>query len=60
MVHSPMKLLKDKFDDRLILVSGLGELNEVMTNYGFKKFLSLEEYNCLFPDIYPFFLKERK
>jgi hypothetical protein len=60
MVHTPMKLLKEKFEDKLILITGLGELNEVITSYGFKNFLSLDEYNCLFPEIYPFFLKETK
>jgi len=60
MVHTPMKLLKDKFEDKLVLITGLGEITDVMTSYGFKNFITLDEYNSHFPEIYPFFLKERK
>ena len=55
-----MKLLKDKFEDKLVLITGLGEITDVMTSYGFKNFITLDEYNSHFPEIYPFFLKERK
>ena len=60
MVHTPMKLLKEKFEDKLVLIAGLGDMTEVITHYGFKNFITVEEYNCHFPEIYSFFLVEKK
>jgi hypothetical protein len=60
MVHTPMKLLKEKFENKLILITGSGDLIEIITNYGFKNFLTIDEYLSHFPQLYPFFMKERK
>ena len=54
-----MRLLKEKFEDKLVIITGLGDMTGVMTHYGFKNFLTTEEYVCHFPELYPFFLKER-
>ncbi|XP_059628239.1 uncharacterized protein YKR070W-like isoform X2 [Cornus florida] len=51
--HSPFKNLLKRFENELIVATGKGEPAVVMSEYGFKKVLSLDEYASYFDNIDP-------
>ncbi|XP_015388164.1 uncharacterized protein LOC102628567 isoform X2 [Citrus sinensis] len=51
--HSPFKNLLKRFENELIIATGKGEPALVMSEYGFKKVLSLDEYASYFENIDP-------
>ncbi|KAM7499205.1 hypothetical protein LguiA_023619 [Lonicera macranthoides] len=51
--HSPFKGLLKRFENELIVATGKGEPAVVMSEYGFKKVLSLDEYASYFKNIDP-------
>ncbi|EEF38500.1 hydrolase, putative [Ricinus communis] len=51
--HSPFKNLLKRYENQLIIATGKGEPAVVMSEYGFKKVLSLDEYASLFENIDP-------
>lgn len=55
-----MKVLREKYQEKLILVSGVGEIDKVMEHYGFKNFISTQEYCTHFPQLLSPFLHETK
>ncbi|KAF8402786.1 hypothetical protein HHK36_010877 [Tetracentron sinense] len=51
--HSPFKKLVNRFENELIVAVGKGEPAVVMSEYGFKKVLSMDEYASYFENIDP-------
>ncbi|KAK4775264.1 hypothetical protein SAY86_010199 [Trapa natans] len=51
--HSPFRNLLNRYEYELIVATGKGEPAVVMSEYGFKKVLSLEEYASYFENIDP-------
>ncbi|KAJ0978189.1 hypothetical protein J5N97_013663 [Dioscorea zingiberensis] len=51
--HSPFKQLLKRFENYPIVAVGKGEPSQVMSEYGFKKVLSIDEYASYFDDIDP-------
>ncbi|XP_044509145.1 uncharacterized protein YKR070W-like isoform X2 [Mangifera indica] len=51
--HSPFKNLLKRFENELIVATGKGEPAIVMSEYGFKKVLSVDEYASFFENIDP-------
>ncbi|KAJ3699473.1 hypothetical protein LUZ61_003178 [Rhynchospora tenuis] len=51
--HTPFRELLNRFEDEPIVAVGKGEPDTVMSEYGFKKVLSIDEYATYFPDIDP-------
>ncbi|KAK5833103.1 Uncharacterized protein F383_10626 [Gossypium arboreum] len=51
--HSPFRNLLKKFENELIIATGKGDPALVMSEYGFKKVLSLEEFASYFESIDP-------
>ncbi|KAH1064374.1 hypothetical protein J1N35_029361 [Gossypium stocksii] len=51
--HSPFRNLLKKFENELIVATGKGDPALVMSEYGFKKVLSLEEFASYFESIDP-------
>ncbi|XP_057981853.1 uncharacterized protein YKR070W-like isoform X2 [Malania oleifera] len=51
--HSPFKNLLKRFENELIVAAGKGEPALVMSEYGFRKVLSLDEYASYFKNIDP-------
>ncbi|KAH7537345.1 hypothetical protein FEM48_Zijuj03G0082700 [Ziziphus jujuba var. spinosa] len=51
--HTPFKNLLDRYENELIVATGKGEPALVMSEYGFTKVLSLEEYASYFKNIDP-------
>ncbi|KAF8718670.1 hypothetical protein HU200_024970 [Digitaria exilis] len=51
--HSPYRELVNRFEDDLIVAVGKGEPAIVMSEYGFRKVLSIDEYASYFKDIDP-------
>ncbi|KAL6648331.1 hypothetical protein ACP70R_012555 [Stipagrostis hirtigluma subsp. patula] len=51
--HSPYRELVNRFEDDLIVAVGKGEPAVVMSEYGFRKVLSIDEYSSYFRDIDP-------
>ncbi|WOL08477.1 hypothetical protein Cni_G17230 [Canna indica] len=51
--HSPFRQLVSRFENELIVAVGKGEPAKVMSEYGFKKVLSIDDYASCFNDIDP-------
>ncbi|XP_029120274.1 mitochondrial hydrolase YKR070W isoform X1 [Elaeis guineensis] len=51
--HSPFKEVVNGYENELIVAVGKGEPAAVMSEYGFKKVLSMDEYASCFKDIDP-------
>ncbi|XP_004307430.1 PREDICTED: uncharacterized protein YKR070W-like isoform X2 [Fragaria vesca subsp. vesca] len=51
--HTPFRTLLRRYENELIVAVGKGEPALVMSEYGFKKVLSLDEYASYFKDIDP-------
>ncbi|KAF6150529.1 hypothetical protein GIB67_030330 [Kingdonia uniflora] len=51
--HYPFKTLVAGYENKLIVAIGKGEPAEVMSDYGFKKVLSMDEYASYFDNIDP-------
>ncbi|KAM0948178.1 putative HAD-superfamily hydrolase, subfamily IIA, HAD superfamily [Dioscorea sansibarensis] len=51
--HSPFRRLVQRFENDLIVAAGKGEPAQVMSEYGFKKVLSIDEYASYFDGIDP-------
>ncbi|XWS07883.1 hypothetical protein CRYUN_Cryun41cG0030600 [Craigia yunnanensis] len=51
--HSPFRNLLKKFENEVIIATGKGDPALVMSEYGFKKVLSLEEFASYFESIDP-------
>ncbi|KAK4492012.1 hypothetical protein RD792_002800 [Penstemon davidsonii] len=51
--HSPFKQLVKRFENELIIAVGKGEPASVMSEYGFKNVLSMDEYASYFENIDP-------
>ncbi|XP_024990789.1 uncharacterized protein YKR070W [Cynara cardunculus var. scolymus] len=51
--HSPFKNLLNRFENELVVATGKGEPAVVMSEYGFKKAVSLDEYASYFNSIDP-------
>ncbi|TYJ36652.1 hypothetical protein E1A91_A05G321900v1 [Gossypium mustelinum] len=57
--HSPFRNLLKKFENELIIATGKGDPALVMSEYGFKKVLSLEEFASYFENIDPVYQYKR-
>ncbi|KAK9940292.1 hypothetical protein M0R45_016960 [Rubus argutus] len=51
--HTPFKQLVSRFDNELIVAVGKGEPAAVMSDYGFKNVLSIDDYAACFENIDP-------
>ncbi|PIA38743.1 hypothetical protein AQUCO_02700149v1 [Aquilegia coerulea] len=51
--HTPFKNLADRFQNALVLAVGKGEPATVMSEYGFKNVMSIDEYASYFDNIDP-------
>ncbi|KAL1817149.1 mitochondrial hydrolase YKR070W isoform X1 [Daucus carota subsp. sativus] len=51
--HSPFKQLVNRYEKELIVAVGKGEPADVMTEYGFKNVVSMDEYASCFDSIDP-------
>ncbi|KAK7261410.1 hypothetical protein RIF29_27720 [Crotalaria pallida] len=51
--HSPFKRLVDRFENEFVVAVGKGEPAAVMSEYGFKNVLSIDEYASFFENIDP-------
>nr|GME13277.1 uncharacterized protein YKR070W-like [Ipomoea batatas] len=51
--HTPFKQLVKRFENEFIVAVGKGEPAEVMSEYGFKNVLSIDEYASFFKNIDP-------
>ncbi|MCO5578442.1 hypothetical protein L7F22_032284 [Adiantum nelumboides] len=51
--HTPFKSFKDRFEDAHILAVGKGEPRSVMTSYGYRSVVSMDDYVLHFKDIDP-------
>lgn len=51
--HTPFKQLMKRFENELVVAVGKGEPAEVMSEYGFKNVLSIDEYASYFDNIDP-------
>ncbi|KAJ0248300.1 Hydrolase family protein / HAD-superfamily protein [Hirschfeldia incana] len=51
--HSPFRKLANRFGNELVVAAGKGEPAAVMSNYGFKNVISLDEYASYFDNIDP-------
>lgn len=50
MAHTPFKVFEE-FHDKVVLVSGQGPLNEIATNLGFKKIVTIDDLRKAYPQL---------
>jgi len=48
LCHSPMRSLYNKYKDKLILISGIYNYEDVIKQYGFNNFITVNEYAHIF------------
>ena len=53
MCHSPMKKLIQNYKNKLILISGVNTIAAVIENYGFKHYMTINEYATIYDEIAP-------
>ncbi|KAK9154163.1 hypothetical protein Sjap_001643 [Stephania japonica] len=51
--HSPFRLLLNRFQDKFVVAVGKGEPAQVMSEYGYRRVLSIDEYASYFDSIDP-------
>ncbi|XP_022964846.1 uncharacterized protein YKR070W [Cucurbita moschata] len=51
--HSPFKHLVNRYENKLVIAVGKGEPAAVMSEYGFRNVLSIDEYTSFFDNIDP-------
>ncbi len=51
LCHTPIKDLKLHYEDKFILVGGVGNIIDICHKYGFKKALHVEEVFALKPEL---------
>lgn len=52
--HSPMRLLAPEYADARVLVVGAPHCADVAREYGFRRAISVEQYQCEHPEMVPF------
>lgn len=53
LCHSPLKELVKSHKDKLVLATGVGKTEKILLNYGFTKFLTIQEYIALYKHTLP-------
>jgi hypothetical protein len=55
LCHTPFKQreLVDQYEDKYVLVSGLGKMIELAKLYGYRKAVDIEELLSIYPQISP-------
>lgn len=51
LCHTPIKDLRKEYEDKYVLVSGVGNILEVCQSYGLKKVLHVDEVFALKPEL---------
>ena len=51
MSHTPLRELSHSSNDKFTLVSGMGNIEEVFSSYNYPKFLSVQEFLALHPEL---------
>lgn len=51
--HTPMKQLAEKYRDKLVLLVGKDHVREIAHQYGFRNYITTEEYHSLYPVSFP-------
>ena len=55
LCHSPLKsIIRENYQDRLILVSGYKDLHSTMKSCNVEKYILIDEYCSLYPSLVPF------
>jgi len=51
LCHTPIKELRQEYEDKYILVSGVGNILDICRSYGFKKAIHIDEVFALKPQL---------
>lgn len=54
LAHSPMRLLVPEFGDQRVVVVGAPHCAEIAREYGFRRAMSIQQYQCEHPEMTPF------
>ena len=58
MCHTPIKKYVNTHKDRMIIAAGIGDIPSILTSYGFKKFMTTDEYCQIYNHSLSHFLRE--
>jgi ribonucleotide monophosphatase NagD (HAD superfamily) len=53
LCHTPIQKIIKKYTNQLALIAGVGDVKAVMDNYNYKKYITVEEYISIFPELFP-------
>lgn len=55
LCHTPMRLLAEKYKDKIVLVMGIDKTKEVVEDYGFKNYITVNEFSNIYSqELLPF------
>lgn len=57
LCHTPLKMLLPTHKDKMIIATGVGDLVKILTSYGFKRFITVDEYCQLYRQSISQFMK---
>ena len=53
LAHTPLKNISIEHENKTILATGIGNISKILNSYGYKKFLTVEEYTHIYPHSIP-------
>ncbi len=53
LCHTPIQKVIQSYTNQTALIAGVGDIKEVMNSYNYTKYISVEEYAMLFPELFP-------
>ena len=53
--HTPLRKIVKEHENKTILATGKGNINNILNEYGYKKFITVEEYSHIYPNAIPSF-----
>ena len=53
LCHTPLRDLKHKYADKYVLVTGMGDINEICADYGYQRAIHIEEVYAMCPQASP-------
>jgi len=51
--YTALRPVMSEYKDKLVIVSGVGDMEEIARDIGLKKYLTIEEYALMYPDMFP-------
>lgn len=53
LCHTPIQKVIKNYTNQIALIAGVGDIKSVMENYNYSKYITVDEYIKIFPEIFP-------